>query len=69
MFSHHYTQELRYTFITGTGNIYDINYAPILLRARLSFDKDVKPSVIDRGYTDYSEKYALAEAEKFNYAL
>ena len=69
MFSHHYTQEFLYTFITGTGNIYDINYAPILLRARLSFDKDVRTSAVDRGYTDYSEKYALAEAEKFNYAM
>ena len=26
-----------------------------------SFDKDVKTSVVDRGYTDYSEKYALSE--------
>lgn len=34
-----------------------------------SFDKDVRTSAVDRGYTDYSEKYALAEAEKFNYAL
>lgn len=26
-------------------------------------------SSIDRGYTDYSEKYALSEAEKFSYEL
>ena len=69
LFPNHHSQELRYTFITGTGNIYGINYAPIVLRAKLSFDKDVKTSVIDRGYTDYSEKYALAEAEQFNYEL
>ena len=34
-----------------------------------SFDKDVKTSVVDRGYTDFSEKYQLAEAQKFDYAL
>ena len=34
-----------------------------------SFDKDVKTSVVNRGYTDYSGKYQLAEAEKFNYEL
>ena len=31
--------------------------------------KDVKTSVVDRGYTDFSEKYQLAEAQKFDYAL
>ena len=34
-----------------------------------SFDKDVKTSAVDRGYTDYSEKYALSEAAKFEYEL
>ena len=34
-----------------------------------SFDKDVKTSVVDRGYTDYSEKYTLSEANKFDYEL
>ena len=30
-------------------------------------DKDVRTSKVDRGYTDYSEEYLLAEAEKVNY--
>ena len=34
-----------------------------------SGDKDVKTSVVDRGYTDYSQEYLLAEAEKVNYEL
>ena len=32
-----------------------------------SQDKDVKSSVIDRGYTDYSQDYLLAQAELVNY--
>ena len=46
-----------------------INHELVMLWDGHSFDKDVKTSVIDRGYTDYSEKYALSEAEKFNYEL
>lgn len=34
-----------------------------------SSDKDVKTPVVDRGYTDYSQEYILAEAEKVNYDL
>lgn len=34
-----------------------------------SGDKDVKTSVVDRGYTDYSKEYILTEAEKVNYDL
>ena len=41
----------------------------VMLWAGHSFDKDVKTSVVDKGYTDYSESYALSEAEKFNYEL
>ena len=46
-----------------------INHELVMLWDGHSFDKDVKTSVVDKGYTDYSEKYALAEAEKFNYEL
>ena len=34
-----------------------------------SFDKDVKTSAVDRGYTTYSEEYILAEAEKVDYTF
>ena len=68
LFPHHHTHELRYTFITRCKEC-GINHELVMLWDGHSFDKDVKTSVIDRGYTDYSEKYALAEAEKFNYEL
>lgn len=68
MFPHHHTHKLRYTFITRCKEC-GINPELVMLWDGHSFDKDVKTSVIDRGYTDYSEKYALSEAEKFNYEL
>lgn len=68
MFPHHHTHELRYTFITRCKEC-GINPELVMLWDGHSFDKDVKTSVIDRGYTDYSEMYALSEAEKFNYEL
>lgn len=34
-----------------------------------SFDRDVKTSVIDRGYTTYSDEFLQKEAEKVNYEL
>ena len=68
LFPNHHTHELRYTFITRCKEC-GINHELVMLWDGHSFDKDVKTSVIDRGYTDYSEKYALTEAEKFNYEL
>lgn len=62
------THELRHTFISGTREC-GINHELFMLRNGHSFDKDVKTSVIDRGYTDYSKEYILAEAEKFDYEL
>lgn len=68
LFPHHHTHELRYTFITRCKEC-GINHELVMLWDGHSFDKDVKTSVVDRGYTDYSESYALSEAEKFNYEL
>ena len=68
LFPNHHTHELRYTFITRCKEC-GINHELVMLWDGHSFDKDVRTSVIDRGYTDYSEKYALTEAEKFNYEL
>ena len=34
-----------------------------------SSDKDVRSSVVDRGYTDYSLEFFIAESEKVNYDL
>ena len=33
------------------------------------FDKDVKTSKVDRGYTNYSLEYQLREAEKITYEI
>ena len=33
------------------------------------YDRDVKTSRVDRGYTDYSEEYALQEINKIDYEL
>ena len=68
LFPNRHTHELRYTFITRCKEC-GINHELVMLWDGHSFDKDVRTSVIDRGYTDYSEKYALSEAEKFNYEL
>ena len=34
-----------------------------------TYDRDVKTSVIDRGYTTYSHEFILKEAEKVDYEL
>lgn len=41
----------------------------VMLWAGHSFDKDVKTSAVDRGYTDYSDEYLLSEAQKVDYPL
>lgn len=33
------------------------------------YDQDVKTSRVDRGYTDYSEEYAMQEINKIDYEL
>ena len=33
------------------------------------FDKDVRTSKVDRGYTQYSDEIYLGEIEKVNYEL
>lgn len=40
-----------------------------MLWAGHSFDKDVKTSAVDRGYTDYSDEYLYNEAQKIDYTL
>ena len=34
-----------------------------------SFDKDVKTTEVDRGYTDYSQEYLHKEALKVDYEI
>ena len=66
LFSDHH--ELRYTFNTSKKEC-GINPELVILWDGHSFDKDVKTSVIDRGYTDYSEEYLYNEAQKIDYKL
>lgn len=40
-----------------------------MLWAGHSFDRDVKSSAVDRGYTDYSKEYLVQEAQKIDYIL
>lgn len=68
LFPNHHPHELRYTFITRCKEC-GVNHELVMLWDGHSGDKDVKTSAVDRGYTDYSKEYILAEAEKVNYDL
>ena len=64
----HHTHELRYNFITRAKEA-GCNLEAVMLWAGHSFDKDVKSSAVDRGYTNYSQEYLVQEAQKINYIL
>ena len=68
LFPNHHTHELRYNFITRAKEA-GCNLEAVMLWAGHSFDKDVKSSAIDRGYTDYSQEYLVQEAQKIDYIL
>lgn len=68
LFPNHHPHELRYTFITRCKEC-GVNPELVMLWDGHSFDKDVKTSEVDRGYTDYSEEYVLSEAEKVHYSF
>ena len=60
--------ELRHTFISRCKEA-GCNLEAVMLWAGHSFDKDVKSSAVDRGYTDYSQEYLVQEAQKIDYIL
>lgn len=68
LFPTHHPHELRYTFITRCKEC-NVSGEVVMLWDGHSFDRDVKTSAIDRGYTTYSEKFLLKEAEKVDYQL
>ena len=68
LFPHRHTHELRYNFITRAKEA-GCNLEAFMLWAGHSFDKDVKSSAVDRGYTDYSKEYLVREAQKIDYIL
>lgn len=68
LFPKHHTHELRYTFITRVKQC-KVDPEVVMKWAGHSEDKDVLTSRVNRGYTDFSESYILAEAEKVNYSI
>ena len=68
LFPERHPHELRYTFITRAKEA-GCNLEAVMLWAGHSFDKDVKTSAVDRGYTDYSDEYLYNEAQKIDYTL
>ena len=68
LFPEHHPHELRYTFITRAKEA-GCNLEAVMLWAGHSFDRDVKTSAVDRGYTDYSDEYLYNEAQKIHYEL
>ena len=68
LFPHHHPHELRYTFITRCKEC-GVNPEVVMLWDGHSFDKDVKTTEVDRGYTDYSKEYLQKEALKVNYTI
>lgn len=63
-----HTHELRYTFITRAKE-YGCNLELVMLWDGRKFDKEVKSSAVDRGYTTYSDDYYFKEIEKIDYEL
>lgn len=68
LFPNHHTHELRYTFITRAKES-GVNQELVMLWDGHEFDKDVKTSKVDRGYTNYSLEYQLREVEKITYEI
>lgn len=66
LFPNHHPHELRYTFITRCKEC-GVNPEVVMLWDGHSFDKDVKSTEVDRGYTDYSQEYLRKEALKVDY--
>ena len=56
LFPNHHPHELRYTFITRCKEC-GVNPEVVMLWDGHSFDKDVKTTEVDLGYTNYSEEY------------
>ena len=68
LFPSRHTHELRYTFITRAKEC-GVSGEVVMLWDGHTYDRDVKTSLIDRGYTTYSREFILKEAEKVDYEL
>jgi len=68
IFPARHVHELRYSFITRAKES-GCNPELVIKLMGYEYDSDVKTSCVDRGYTDYSEEYALSEINKIDYKL
>ena len=68
LFPDRHTHELRYTFISRCKEC-GCNFELVMLWDGHEFDKDVKSSKVDRGYTQYSDEIYFGDIEKVNYEL
>ena len=68
IFPDRHVHELRYTFISRCKES-GCNLELVMLWDGHEFDKDVKSSKVDRGYTRYSDEIYFGDIEKVNYQL
>lgn len=68
LFPDRHVHELRYTFISRCKEC-GCNLELVMLWDGHEFDKDVRTSKVDRGYTRYSDKIYFGDIEKVNYQL
>ena len=68
IFPDRHVHELRYTFISRCKES-GCNLELVMLWDGHEFDKDVKSSKVDRGYTRYSDEIYFGDIEKVNYEL
>ena len=68
IFPNRHVHELRYTFISRCKEC-GCNLELVMLWDGHEFDKDVKSSKVDRGYTQYSDEVYFSDIEKVNYEL
>ena len=68
VFPDRHIHELRYTFISRCKEC-GCNLELVMLWDGHEFDKDVRTSKVDRGYTQYSDEIYFSDIEKVNYPL
>lgn len=68
IFPDRHIHELRYTFISRCKEC-GCNLELVMLWDGHEFDKDVRSSKVDRGYTQYSDEIYFGDIQKVNYEL
>ena len=68
IFPDRHLHELRYTFISRCKEC-GCNLELVMLWDGHEFDKDVRTSKVDRGYTQYADEVYFGDIEKVEYEL